>query len=72
MKFRFRFSRWFLRLVHVRFTEQLSTPVVVALFTVAMAELSAAAADAAAVVLLQQLHLAVHVVVVAVATSFPI
>lgn len=54
MKFRFRFSRWFLRLVHVRFTEQLLQPVV----------------DAVAVVLLQQLHLAVHVEAVAVATSF--
>lgn len=70
MKFRFRFRKWFHRLVHVRSTEQQFLLVVAALFTVATVELSAAAAaDAAAVVQLQLHQLADHVVAVAVATS---
>ena len=57
VKFRFRFSRWFQRLAHVRYTEQQLQPVVVL------------AADAAAVVQLQLHQLADHVVVVAAATN---
>ena len=58
MRFRFRFSRWFHRLAHVRYTEQQLQPVVVL-----------AAADAAAVVQLQLHQLADHVAAVAVATN---